>query len=123
MNFKIDPKKPEPIFIQIGNCIKEMILDGTFKEGQLLPSVRNLSLELKVNPNTVQKAYKELERDGWIEVLRGEGYISKKPAENEINSYLREKKKILEGEVLSLKKAGLKKEDIINFIEEIWREK
>lgn len=123
MNFKIDPKKPEPIFLQIGNSIKEMILDGTFKEGEMLPSVRNLALDLKVNPNTVQRAYKELERDGWIEVLRGEGYMVIKPEENGVKKYLNERKKIIEKEILSLKKAGIKKEEILNFIEEIWREK
>lgn len=121
MNFKIDPKKPEPIFLQIVNFIKKMILEGTFKENQMLPSVRNLSLELKVNPNTVQKAYKELEREGWIEVLRGEGYIVKKIPENGLENYIKERKKIIEVEINALKKIGQKKEDILNFIEEIWR--
>ncbi|MEJ5167273.1 MAG: GntR family transcriptional regulator [Thermoanaerobaculia bacterium] len=123
MNFKIDPKKPEPIFLQIANFIKDMIMEGTFKQGDLLPSVRNLAFDLKVNPNTVQKSYKELEREGWVEVLRGEGYLAKKPEENEIKNYLKERKKIIEKEILSLKKAGIKKEEILNFIEEIWREK
>lgn len=123
MNFKIDPKKPQPIFLQIENFIKEMVLNKTFKEKEMLPSVRNLSFDLKVNPNTVQKAYKELEREGWIEVLRGEGYIVKKPEEESIDLFLKEKKKIIETEILSLKKAGLKKEEVLNFINEIWREK
>lgn len=123
MNFKIDPKKTQPIFLQIINLIEELILNGTFKEGDMLPSVRNLAFELKVNPNTVQKAYRELERDGWIEVQRGEGYLVKKPRGENLNNFLKEKKKIIKAEILSLKKAGLKKEEIIDFINEIWREK
>ncbi len=123
MNFKIDPKKPEPIFLQISNAIKEMILEETFKEKDMLPSVRALAFELKVNPNTVQRAYKELEREGWIEVLRGEGYIVKKTSENEIKSFIKERKKTIEKEILSLKKAGAELEEIIKIIEEIWRER
>lgn len=123
MNFKIDPKKTQPIFLQIINLVEELILNGTFKEGDMLPSVRNLAFELKVNPNTVQKAYKELERDGWIEAQRGEGYLVKKPREESLNNFLKEKKKIIKVEILSLKKTGLKKEEIIDFINEIWREK
>ncbi len=123
MNFKIDPKKPEPIFLQISKAVKEMVLEETFKEKDMLPSVRVLAFELKVNPNTVQRAYKELEREGWIEVLRGEGYIVKKPPENEIKSFIKERKKIIEKEVLSLKKAGVELEEIIKIIEDIWRER
>lgn len=123
MIIKIDPKKTQPIFLQIINLVEELILNGTFKEGDILPSVRNLAFELKVNPNTVQKAYKELERDGWIEIQRGEGYFVKKPREENLNNFLKEKKKIIKAEILSLKKVGLKKEEIIYFINEIWREK
>lgn len=71
MIIKIDLKKHSQFFLQT--------INGAFKEGDILPAVRNLAFELKVNPNTVQKAYKELERDGWIEIQRGEGYFVKKP--------------------------------------------
>lgn len=123
MNFKIDPKKPEAIYLQIAKNIKELILDETFKEKEMLPSVRNLAFELRVNPNTVQRAYKELEREGWIEVLRGEGYVVKKVPEKGFENYIKEKKKIIEGELYNLKKAGFKKEDILNLIDKIWRQK
>ncbi len=120
---KIDPKNPKPIFEQISNGIKEFILEGTLKENEKIPSVRSFAFDLKVNPNTVQKAYKELEKEGWIEVLRGEGYIIKKIPEKGLENYIKEKKKIIEEELNALKKIGLKKEEILNLISKIWREK
>jgi len=120
---KIDTSNPEPIFLQISKGIIELIIDGTFKENSQIPSVRNLAYELKVNPNTVQRAYKELERDGWIEVLRGEGYVVSGVPKNGIEKYIKEKKNLIEKELFSLKKIGFKKEEILNLINEIWREK
>lgn len=120
---KINTSNPEPIFLQISKGIIELIIEGTFKENSLIPSVRNLAFELKVNPNTVQRAYKELERDGWIYVLRGEGYVVKEIPKKGIEKYLKEKKNLIEKELYTLKKIGFKKEEILNLINEIWREK
>ncbi len=120
---KINTSNPEPIFLQISKGIIELIIEGTFKENSIIPSVRSLAFELKVNPNTVQRAYKELERDGWIGVLRGEGYIVKEIPKKGIEKYLKEKKNLIEKELYTLKKIGFKREEILNLINEIWREK
>jgi len=62
-----------PIYIQIMNLIKSKIVSGEINGGDKLSSVRDLSKELKVNPNTIQRAYQELEREGIVFTQRGMG--------------------------------------------------
>lgn len=62
-----------PIYIQIMNLIKTKIVSGELKRGDKLPSVREFSKELKVNPNTIQRAYQELEREEFLYTQRGMG--------------------------------------------------
>lgn len=66
-------KADTPIWAQIGNRIKFLIRSGVYGPGDRLPSVRELAVELKINFNTVSKAYQNLERDGIIETKRGRG--------------------------------------------------
>lgn len=75
----IDPSGGPPIYIQIREQIKRAVATGFFKPGDQLPSVRDLAVQLTVNPNTVSRAYLELERDGVIKTVRGVGtFVSKK---------------------------------------------
>lgn len=70
---KINFKDNIPIYIQILNLIKKKIVCGDINGGDKLPSVRELASELKVNPNTIQRTYQELERDGLTYTQRGMG--------------------------------------------------
>jgi GntR family transcriptional regulator len=63
----------QPIYRQIRDRVVAMILDGLLKEGDPLPSVRNVAAESRVNPLTVLKAYQQLEGDGLVEKRRGLG--------------------------------------------------
>ena len=63
----------QPIYRQIRDRVVAMILDGLLKEGDPLPSVRNVATESRVNPLTVLKAYQQLEADGLVEKRRGLG--------------------------------------------------
>lgn len=69
----IDARSSTPIYEQIVNGVKELIIKGILSPGDKLPSVRELANELTTNPNTVSKAYSELERHKIIETLRGRG--------------------------------------------------
>ena len=69
----IDYKNPKSIHEQIEDGIKELIVNGVLKENEKIPSVRELSVSLTVNPNTVQRAYKELELTGCIYSIKGKG--------------------------------------------------
>lgn len=72
-NFAIDPKSPVPVWAQAKGRLLYLILSGQYKEGQKLPTVRDLAVELNINYNTVNKAYQDLERDGYVSTIRGKG--------------------------------------------------
>lgn len=63
----------QPIYRQLRDRVAAMILEGVFKEGDALPSVRNVAAEYRINPLTVQKGYQELVNEGVVEARRGLG--------------------------------------------------
>ena len=69
----IDPSDARPIYVQIADEVKRGIVVGSLAADDPLPSVRQLAEELRVNPNTVQQAYRELEREGVVYIRRGQG--------------------------------------------------
>ena len=77
--FAIDYKSGQPIFEQIYRGVVKLGAAGAFGEGGQLPSVRAVARELGVNPNTIQKAYAMLERDGVIYSVPGKGSFLAKP--------------------------------------------
>ena len=77
MNINISNSSGEPIYLQIVNQIKTLILEGKLKEGDALPSMRNLATELRISFMTTKRAYEELERDGFIESYTGRGSFVK----------------------------------------------
>jgi GntR family transcriptional regulator len=77
MDIIISNASGEPIYNQIVNQIKTMIMEGTLKEGDALPSMRNLAMQLRISVITTKRAYEELERDGFIESYTGKGSFVK----------------------------------------------
>ncbi|MBW4084378.1 GntR family transcriptional regulator [Paenibacillus sp. S150] len=71
--FELDVRSRKPIYEQLTGKVKELIMHGILRADEQLPSVRALSSQLTVNPNTIQKAYRELEREGYIYSLQGKG--------------------------------------------------
>ncbi len=69
----IDPRSHIPIYLQIADGIREAVAVGIYSPGESLPSLRALALDVQVNPNTVQRAYDELAREGLIYSRRGKG--------------------------------------------------
>jgi GntR family transcriptional regulator len=77
VRIEIQPHEGMPIYRQISNQIKYLIASGQLKTGQELPGVRTLAEQLTVTPNTIVKAYDELEAEGLLEKRRGSGtYVS-----------------------------------------------
>lgn len=69
----LDYRDRRPIYEQLVDRLKEGILRGVWKEEEQLPSVRSLAIDLSINPNTIQRAYAELERQGFIYSVKGKG--------------------------------------------------
>lgn len=115
----IDAKSNVPIFEQIVWQIKILCLKGVLKPDDKLPSVRQLSAMLIVNPNTVSKAYQELERQGIIETRQGKGtFISSRqnvvPDGKQKENVLRN----LQKAIIDAFYVGLSKDDIHKFVDE-----
>ncbi|WP_242219100.1 GntR family transcriptional regulator [Bacillus cereus group sp. BfR-BA-01380] len=123
MHIQLDPRSNTPIWEQIVHNVKELILRGMLESNDKLPSVRELASSLVINPNTVSKAYQELERQGIIETLRGKGtFVSQSitPAQDERKIAMVEKQfhqLLLEASYL-----GISKEKIHDWIDSYYKE-
>jgi len=107
-----------PIYLQIIDSIKQDIVVGKLKSGQKMPSVRELAGTLKVNPNTIQRVYQELDREKITYTKRGMGtYVNE---EEKIISSLKEEisQKIILDFVEGMNKLGFSNEEIINTLKE-----
>ena len=112
----IDKLSPKPIYEQIIENIEQNILLGIYPPGMLLPSLRELSVTLGINPNTIQKAYAELTRRGVISPSPGSGsYVSPQS----LDLLRAEKRKRLEDLrvlVRELTLAGIEKEELLSIV-------
>lgn len=72
-NFNIDPRSGVPMYTQLIDQVKRSIAVGALAPGERLPTVKQLAVDLTINPNTVARAYRDLERDGVIETSPGRG--------------------------------------------------
>ncbi len=86
--FEIDLKSRTPIYEQIYRKTVEFIIKGELKENDQMPSVRSLSAEISVNPNTITKAYALLEKDGIIYSLSGRGSFVAKVEIDKVADFL-----------------------------------
>ena len=73
MLFRVHSASGVPIYLQIENQVRHAVAAGALRHDELLPSVRKLAVELRVNPNTVARAFQNLERDGVIRTVPGGG--------------------------------------------------
>ena len=69
----LDYRDARPIYVQIMDGLKEQIAAGILQPGDKLPSVRELAAALAINPNTIQRSYRQLEMEGWIVTVQGKG--------------------------------------------------
>ncbi|OPZ72353.1 MAG: HTH-type transcriptional repressor YtrA [Firmicutes bacterium ADurb.Bin456] len=92
--FELDLRSRAPIYEQLMEKIKELIINNVLKPDQQLPAVRVLASELTINPNTIQKAYRELEHLGYIYSVPGKGSFVKPavPGTNTVRMQTLEKK-------------------------------
>ncbi len=80
----LDYRDARPIYLQICEGYREQILAGVLRQGDRMPSVRELAIQLAINPNTIQRAYRELETQGWVVSVPGKGsFVSGIPGNRE----------------------------------------
>ena len=73
MLLHLDYRDSRPIYVQIMDALRQQIASGVLRQEEKLPSVRELAAELAINPNTIQRAYRQLEMEGWIATVPGKG--------------------------------------------------
>ncbi|KNZ70003.1 GntR family transcriptional regulator [Thermincola ferriacetica] len=119
----IDPSGGPPIYIQIREQIKRAVATGFFKPGDQLPSVRDLAVQLTVNPNTVSRAYLELERDGVIKTVRGVGtFVSEKEIKIEYAERVKLVKSVLGKALVEAYHLGFTEAELRELFEETLKE-
>ncbi|HHX50914.1 MAG TPA: GntR family transcriptional regulator [Clostridia bacterium] len=120
---RIDPRSSQPIYEQIVEKIKENIIRGILQPGDKLPSVRELSAILTINPNTVSKAYQELEREKTIETLRGRGtFVSQDYRPRLDASKMYEMEECLRKVAIEAHYMGIEKERVLSMLASIFEE-
>lgn len=119
MLISIDTADARPIYVQIMDEIRRAVVLGTVGPDDPLPSVRQLAGELKVNPNTVQQAYRELERDGLVYVRRGQGtFVAEEAAVQSDRERGELARMVADRALREAYRNGLSAEDLVAAIEE-----
>ena len=118
--FQIDSFSRVPVYEQIINQLEHFILTGILVADTQIPSVRNLSVSLSINPNTIQKAYAELDRNGIIYSVPGRGCFITKEAKGILSSQKQEKLSTLKDLVNELKLAGLPFDRVMATVKEVY---
>ena len=114
---RLDYRDASPIYEQIKNGLKRLMVSGAMKKGDKLPSVRALATELAINPNTIQKAYTELENEGYIYSVPGRGSFAS--GEVKADEHRREElKQRIRALAADLRFMGVGKEELASLLEE-----
>lgn len=121
MDIIISNSSGEPIYQQISSQIKMLIMNGTLKEGDALPSMRTLAMELRISVITTKRAYEELERDGFIESYTGKGsFVKAQNTELLKEENMRQTEALLEQACEKAKICGMTLAEMKEFIEIIY---
>lgn len=117
----LDYRDKRPIYEQVVEKLERLIMGGALEPDSRMPSVRSLGMDLSVNPNTIQRAYNQLEQEGYLYTVSGRGSFV--APENEWREG--KKKRMLEEWSLAsehAKEAGLTKEELVQKLDEIYGE-
>jgi GntR family transcriptional regulator len=113
MDVIITNSSGEPIYMQIVTQIKEQIISGKLQEREMLPSMRNLAMQLRISVITTKRAYEELEREGFIESYSGRGsFVKAQNIELLREEQLRQIEELLRQVIDKSKQAGLSMENL-----------
>ena len=118
MNIIVSNDSDKPIYEQITNQIKNQIMEGSLREGDVLPSMRTLAKELRISVITTKRAYEELEREGFITTVVGKGSFVK-AADTELlrEENLKRIEEHLQTAIQIAEQSGIKKEEVKEILE------
>jgi len=117
---KIELRSPLPVYKQIKIKVKEAVLQGRISLDDTIPSIRELARDINVNPNTVARAYRELEKEKIIFSRPGVGYMINMSRDQIKERFLKELENELTRPVKRFKKAGISKDEVLGVIEKLW---
>ncbi|MGG7177538.1 GntR family transcriptional regulator [Clostridium paraputrificum] len=118
---QVNSNSSTPIYEQIQSGLKDLIFRKVLRDGDKLPSVRELACNLTVNPNTISKAYNQLEKEGLIQTLKGKGTFIKKDAQDIVKSInIDNLRSEITNILLNAIKLDLTLEDIIKLEKEVY---
>ena len=120
--FSIDPSDARPLYVQIMDAIRHGAAGGALRPDDPLPSVRQLATDLRVNPNTVKQAYRDLEREGVIYVKRGQGTFVAAAAAVRPRARPAMLRPIAERALFETRRLGLGASDLVEAVEALERE-
>ena len=118
MILRPNPASGVPIYLQLMEQVKHSIETGALRPGEQLPGIRPLAEQLVINPNTVAKAYRELEHEGVIELRHGAGaFVSASGPAKKPTDRIRAAQSVVGGAVDKLRDRGLTHEEILRLFE------
>ncbi len=118
MHIRLNPQSGVPIYLQLMEQIKHGIESGALQPGDQLPAIRKLAETVVMNANTVAKAYRELEHEGYIEVRHGAGaFIANKLNSREVQNRMEQARPLIEQAVSQATRLGLNEEEIRRLVE------
>ncbi len=118
MRFRLTPSTGEPLYLQLMQRIRHAAESGVLQDGDQLPSIRALAEELVVSPNTVVKAYSELEHEGLIELRQGSGaFISLGRRARSVSSHIEEGRRRAAELIGEFRAEGLRDDEIRRIFE------
>jgi len=115
---KIDPRSHVPIYLQIADGVRAAVAAGLYRPGEALPSLRALAVDVQVNPNTVQRAYDALEREGLVYSQRGKGlFVAEQGTASAQTHTQRALRRALDEGVRAARAAGMSAEQLREIFE------
>jgi GntR family transcriptional regulator len=115
----LDPRDSRPLYLQIMDEVRRALVTGSLKAEDALPSVRELAIELSVNPRTVSQAYQELEREGIVYVRRGQGTFVSPDATRRRDERQRLARGLAKRAIVEARRSGVRPEELVTMIRKI----
>lgn len=120
--FLINPKSKQPLYEQLVEQLRRQLALGGIESGAAMPSVRQLAMELGVNPNTIQKAYRQMEAEGMILSIPGKGSFVNENLTELMKHQREQQKSEVRLAIRACRELGLSQAEIAQIVEEEYKE-